>query len=178
MKRTHGFLYVASNTTDQLIQNVSQTLKNFPDAQIVVVDISSQDVSKHKAALHDLSGEIEYIQSKDASRFHAFNLGLAALDSQWAIFRTDTDMFHEQVTHALTTIYPEADIIVANYSDEGVLHSEMTMDRPIESVIFRSEVLAQAGAFDAAGNSDAQYMNNLPTSLRVVHSPEVILEKK
>jgi len=177
-----NFLYVTFEDTVRMLRNISATLWQFPESQLIIVDNSKPETQMaNRNAVETLQmqakAHITYVASSVNNRFVAYNTGLKQLIHPYTLFRTDDDIFEEAALRKLLPLGEKIDVLMTKYTYDGKDRSDRTFQRPIESCIFKTEILRRCGNFQTTPSSDWKYLEKVFQTSHVAYDETIVLRK-
>jgi len=97
-------IFVTYNMFESALRNIERFLAAVPYGRVILVDNSSSDYRKRERIAQkvmSLPSLCEFVESDKNCRFHAYNLALSKITEGRIVFRTDDDVFDENVTSEL-----------------------------------------------------------------------------
>lgn len=174
------FVFVTYQMLAPLMANIRRALDAQPSAKIIVIDNSGDDYAeKVRDALLAAHPDITYVRSDTNNRFHAYNLSLPLIKTDWVAFRTDDDVFDEPAIQALLSAANEYDYLYTNYTYENKNHDADGAERPLETFVFKTAVVRQHAPFGLLPSSDWKFLRDIFSSgYSSLYSPTICMHKK
>ncbi|MBT0587083.1 glycosyltransferase family 2 protein [Alteromonas oceanisediminis] len=174
-------ILVTYHHNDGALDRITAIRESFEHYTITVLDNSSEEYKARgrlRARLHEVDPTIRYVDHAKNCRFTAYNEGLAALESEFTIFRTDDDVFYEGNTWKLLENGFFQDFVTTSYIYNGNHQQGESFRRPIESIIVKSHVLHSLLPFEQKAGSDWMLMEKLFQRFTWTHYPTILLNKR
>ncbi len=174
------YVIVSYMMPTQLIKNISSIYKANSYASIIVVDNSPDEpASATRILLKKRFPQLLYIKSDINNRFHAYNLALPFIKTEWVTFRTDDDVFREKKYLRLLNDSSDSDFTYAQHTYNYVRQRSDHHRRPIETIIMKTAQLRKITPFNTDFSSDWVVMEQaFGSTLARKESKKIIMHKK
>lgn len=173
------FVFVTHNLPHGLHANLDKTTATFRSQRIIVVDNSTELFREENRKICCLYENVEYVGSTLNNRFHAYNTAIAKISSGYIAFRSDDDDFDEKLYKKVFSNKEVKDeIMVLRYMYDGKTELNLTLLRPIESMIVKVDLFKNAGPMNLELGSDWEYFTKNFHTARVHFSKYIAMNKK
>jgi hypothetical protein len=172
-------IFVTYNMFESALRNIERFLDAVPYGKVILVDNSSSDYRKRERIAQkvmSLPSSCEFVESDKNCRFHAYNLALKKISEGRIVFRTDDDIFDENVTSELLDIALQGFATTPHVYD-GQIQTPQGFQRPLETCIFDYQFLKEILPFKLQGGADWLLLQRAFNMQSVYEAQDVILYK-